>query len=186
MGKVRKSYLFQRDKDGSVRVCEQRLRERTSPIKEPLQTGSTQPDRLMLRLLDVWSPRLHLGGLSSDSFLPSFISDPDALVLPASPAPDPPAHLSSSGLPQPQVLARDSPPTAPPVRAVSPAPSPFTPRLPPLSLASSLRLFSLFSPLTRTLPPAGAPSPTQLRPRRRNSLPCPQHSRRKDLQEFYP
>lgn len=92
-------------------------------------------------------------------------ADPDALVLPAAPAPDPQHSCLLRGcrrrrkswhgivLPLRRQPA-SSPRFPPPLHRASP----LTGLLPP----PLLHLFSLFSPLTRTLPPAGAPSPTAL------------------------
>lgn len=136
-------------------------------IKEPLHTGLMQPDSLISLSAGISA---RPGSTSTSATSPRTLSrlylslrcGPGRVCAACFSRSGPPARLSPSGLPPPQVLARDSPPTAPPARAVSRLPPPFPARLPPLSLASSLpppllHLFSLFSPLTRTLPPAGAP-----------------------------
>lgn len=134
-------------------------------IKEPLHTGLMQPDSLISLSAGISArPGLHLGDFSSDSFS-SLSRTRDRSVPPASPARDPQhARLlrgcrrrkSWHGIVLPLRRQPGPSPRLPP---------PFPARLPPLSLASSLpslpppllHLFSLFSPLTRTLPPAGAP-----------------------------
>lgn len=138
-------------------------RERV-PIKEPLHTGLMQPDSLISLSAGISARPGSTSATSPRTLSRLYLSlrcGPGRVCAACFSRSGPPAHLSPSGLPQ--VLARDSPPTAPPARAVSPAPSPLC-SPPPSPLAGLLpppllHLFSLFSPLTRTLPPAGAPLP---------------------------
>lgn len=143
-------------------------------IKEPLHTGLMQPDSLIFLSAGIsgcYRPSSRrpgpTWGTSFRTFLGSFML-PEKSSLRCGPRracagclsrSGPPTRFSPSGrrkswhgivLP-PRRQPASSPRFPPPLRRASP----LTGLLPP----PLLHLFSLFSPLTRTLPPAEAPSP---------------------------
>lgn len=157
--KFRNPTFSNRERVPGCSLCVSAAGRERVPIKEPLHTGLMQPDSLISLSAGISAPpRRPLLGLLL-VFISACAADLDASVPPASPARDPQHTCLLRGCRRRKswhgiVL---------PARAVSPAPSPLS-SPPPTPLAGLLpppllHLFSLFSPLTRTLPPAGAPPP---------------------------